>query len=103
MMYAVDVVKQDTFTVAVVHDCQMLDEDLRPEEFDTVCALIVTPSRTTEVGRTKTPSCGIIWEKLQKTMLTDVSPLQEPMRKTLHNQNEEEERMLEFWSRNMHS
>ncbi|KAJ9633057.1 hypothetical protein H2204_007447 [Knufia peltigerae] len=86
-------------TVAVVHDCQVLeDQELTPEEFDTVCDLVITPTRVIVVdhhvqqdgtnperSRTKTqsktmvqkPTCGILWDKLQPGMLDDIPPLQE--------------------------
>jgi len=49
MLYSVGVVGHDTVAVAVVHDCQVLEGELQPEEFDTVCGVIVTPTRTIEV------------------------------------------------------
>ena len=81
MLYTIGVVRQDTLTVAIVHDCQMLDEELRPDEFDTVCDLIVTPTRKIEVGQTRKPTCGILWDKLQDSML-DIPPLQELMERS---------------------
>jgi 5-formyltetrahydrofolate cyclo-ligase len=77
MLSAIGAVKPDTVTVAVVHDCQLLREELEPEEFDTTCDLIVTPSGIIEVGAAKKPTCGIIWERLQKNMMKDIPPLQE--------------------------
>jgi len=77
MLYSLQVVGQETVTVAVVHDCQVIEEELRPEEFDTVCDLILTPTRCIEVGVTKKPTCGILWDKLQSNMLDDIPPLRE--------------------------
>jgi 5-formyltetrahydrofolate cyclo-ligase len=77
MLSSIGVVKPDTVTVAIIHDCQLLDEELEPEEFDTVCDLIVTPSKVIEVVSTKKPACGIIWNRLQANMLEDIPPLQE--------------------------
>ncbi|EXJ85876.1 hypothetical protein A1O1_06245 [Capronia coronata CBS 617.96] len=85
MLSMLGVVDQDTVVAAVVHDCQVLDEELRPEEFDTVCDVVVTPTKTVEVqiggggggsGVAK-PSCGILWPLLQPGMLESIPPLQE--------------------------
>lgn len=77
MLSTVGVVGQNTMTVAVIHDCQLLDEELKPEEFDTVCDVIVTPSRVIEISSSQKPTCGILWDKLQSNMMEDIPPLQE--------------------------
>lgn len=80
MLFSLGLVKLETPCVAIVHDCQILDEILIPEEFDTVCDLIITPSRTIEVGKSyavQKPTCGILWERLQQGMLDDIPPLKE--------------------------
>lgn len=77
MLYNLGVVDQDTTTAAVVHECQLLEEELHPEDFDTVCNVIVTPARTIEVEKAKKPSGGILWPLLQPGMLDDIPPLQE--------------------------
>lgn len=64
-------------TVAVVHDCQVLKENLKPEIFDIACDLIITPTRTIHVEKAQKPDCGILWDKLQPGMLEDIRPLQE--------------------------
>lgn len=64
--------------VAIVHDCQLLDEELQPEDFDTVCDVVITPTRTVEVsGVRKKPELGIIWPLLQTGMLENIPPLRE--------------------------
>ncbi|KAL6245014.1 hypothetical protein RBB50_007789 [Rhinocladiella similis] len=100
MLYCVGLVcPQESVTVAVVHDCQVLDEDLTPEEFDTVCDFVVTPSRVIsvqtdvhvdldagrgrghgherDVQKVQKPTCGILWDKLQPGMMEDIPPLRE--------------------------
>lgn len=77
MLFSRGLVRPDTVAVAVVHDCQVLDDDLHPEPFDTVCDLVVTPSRVIHVGPVQKPSCGILWDRLQPNMLADIPPLQE--------------------------
>ena len=75
-------VKPDTPCVAVVHDCQVINTVLQPEIFDTVCDLIVTPTRVIDMALSEEPSvpkptCGILWEQLQPNMLEVVPPLRE--------------------------
>lgn len=80
MLFRLKIVGPNTPCVALVHDCQILDEVLYPEVFDTVCDLIITPSRIIDVGTEKQgskPSCGILWNKLQMNMLEDIPPLKE--------------------------
>ncbi|KAH8682499.1 5-formyltetrahydrofolate cyclo-ligase [Xylariales sp. PMI_506] len=66
-----------TTTVAVVHDCQVLDEDLRPEVFDTVCDLVVTGTRVLRAEAAQKPRDGILWDMLRPGMLEDIPPLRE--------------------------
>ena len=77
MLYTLGVVDQDTVVVGLVHDCQLLHEDLYPEEFDTVCDLVVTPTKTVEVHGAAKPRCGVLWPLLQPGMLQSIPPLQE--------------------------
>lgn len=77
MLHSVGVVSAATTTAAVVHDCQVLEEELVPEVFDTVCDLIVTPTRVIDAHAVSKPTCGILWEKLAPGMLDDIPPLQE--------------------------
>ncbi|OAP56601.1 hypothetical protein AYL99_08713 [Fonsecaea erecta] len=68
-------------SIAVVHDCQVLGEELRPEVFDTVCDYIVTPTTIIDIAKAgvvpKKPTCGILWDRLQPGMLEDIPPLEE--------------------------
>lgn len=85
MLTSINVVELAVPCIAVVHDCQVLDEQLHPEVFDTVCDFIVTPStikEAAEQGAVQKPSCGILWDKLQPGMLEDIPPLQELRRLT---------------------
>lgn len=77
MLYSMGVVGPDTTTAAVVHDCQVLGEELIPEEYDTVCDLVVTPTRVIEADGAGKPTCGILWDRLEVGMLEDIPPLQE--------------------------
>jgi 5-formyltetrahydrofolate cyclo-ligase len=77
MLYEIKAITTDTIAVSVVHDCQMLTEELHPEEFDTVCDFVVTPTRVIEVDGAQKPTCGILYSKLQPGMLDDIPPLRE--------------------------
>ncbi|KAK4941842.1 hypothetical protein LTR10_018318 [Elasticomyces elasticus] len=80
MLTSINAVVLSVPCIAIVHDCQLLDEELHPEEFDTVCDFIVTPTSIYEAGQQGTvhkPSCGILWDKLQPGMLEDIPPLRE--------------------------
>lgn len=77
MLYTLGVVDQHTIAVGVVHDCQVLEEELHPEKFDTMCDVVVTPTRVIEVERAAKPTCGILWSFLQPGMLEGIPPLRE--------------------------
>jgi len=77
MLYTIGAISQKTYTAAIVHDCQVLNQELTPEEFDTVCDIVVTPTRFFEVPEAEKPVCGILWEKLTPGMLDSIPPLDE--------------------------
>jgi 5-formyltetrahydrofolate cyclo-ligase len=82
ILSTLNMVNSDTPCVAVVHDCQVIGAVLRPEIFDTICDLIITPTRVVEVDLsekrlTPKPICGILWDRLQPDMLADIPPLRE--------------------------
>jgi 5-formyltetrahydrofolate cyclo-ligase len=77
MMFQIGVADESTPVIAFVHDCQVADVPLQPSPFDTVCDLIVTPSRLIEVRKPSKPTCGVLWDKLAPGMFEDIPPLQE--------------------------
>lgn len=77
MLYSIGAVDMLTPTAAVVHECQVLDEELRGEEWDTGCDFVVTNERVIMVEGVSKPGCGILWHKLKSGMLDDMEPLQE--------------------------
>jgi len=77
MLHSIGVVDGSTQTVAVVHECQVLDEELVGEEWDTGCDFVVTNERVIEVEGAAKPGCGILWDKLEDEMLDDIEPLRE--------------------------
>lgn len=77
MLHKMGRIGPSTPAAAVVHDCQVLTEKLKPEVFDTVVDVIFTPSRTIEVGNPQKPQLGILWDLLDPKMLATIPPLQE--------------------------
>lgn len=77
MLYLIGAVNTSTQTAAIVHDCQVLDEQLNGEIWDTGCDFVVTNTRTRLVDDASKPICGILWDKLERGMLADIEPLAE--------------------------
>jgi 5-formyltetrahydrofolate cyclo-ligase len=63
-----------TQTVAVVHECQVLDEELRGEEWDTGCDFVVTNERVIVEGASKPGGVGYYGIDWQKACWTILSP-----------------------------
>lgn len=77
MLHRMGVINTATPAAAVVHECQVLQETLRPEIFDTVADVIFMPTRTLEVDAPHKPDCGIVWPLLDPHMFETIPPLQE--------------------------
>lgn len=77
ILYTLGRISKQTPAAAVVHDCQLLDETLYPDIFDTVADVVFTPTRTIEVSDPQKPTCGILWDRLDPHMLDTIPPLQE--------------------------
>lgn len=77
MLFSVGAVGRETKTVALVHECQVLDEELKGEEWDVGCDFVVTDQRVIEVEGAGKPTCGVLWEKLGEGMEEDIEPLKE--------------------------
>ena len=77
MLYQLGRISTATPSAAVVHDCQVLDETLTPDVYDTVADVIFTPTRTIAVDGPHKPTCGIIWDRLDPKMYETIPPLQE--------------------------
>lgn len=77
MMREIGVVNEDTPIVIFVHDCQVIDESIEPDPFDSVADIIVTPTRIIMVEKRYPKPTGIIWEKLDPHLIEEIPPLQE--------------------------
>lgn len=69
-----------TPVVAVVHDCQLVQEKLTPSETDILVDWIVTPSCRHRVERRGKRPSGVKWNLLDPQQITDTPPLQELQR-----------------------
>ncbi|MBO0993695.1 methenyltetrahydrofolate synthetase [Bacillus sp. SD088] len=81
MMWEMGIVSPESIVFGLGHDCQIVDAEIEPEEYDTVVDYIVTPTRCvkTENNHPK-PTLGIIWDKLEAGMFENIPPLQEVYR-----------------------
>jgi 5-formyltetrahydrofolate cyclo-ligase len=77
IFYELGMVTPGTPVVSFVHDCQVVDIPIEASAFDTVCDLIVTPTRVLPVAKPQKPTAGILWDQLQPDMLATIPPLQE--------------------------
>lgn len=77
MLHRLGRISAATPAAAVVHDCQVLDEPLVPDVYDTAADVIFTPTRTITVENPHKPTCGILWDRLDPHMFETIPPLQE--------------------------
>lgn len=73
-------VDETTPVVAVVHDCQVVQENLTPSETDILVDYIATPSQLYTVGRRAKRPFGVKWNLLDPKQIEDTPPLQELQR-----------------------
>ena len=77
ILYALQRVTEHTPVATVAHDCQVLYQDFKRADFDTVSDFVVTPTRLVHVPNVRKPTGGILWTQLDATMLKSIPPLQE--------------------------
>lgn len=77
MFYQIGVADASTPVVAVVHDCQVLKDNLIPSPYDTICDIIVTPTQVIQVEGAQKPTHGVLWDKLEPGMMESISSLRE--------------------------
>jgi len=76
-LWKIGVVDLSTPVVAFVHDCQLVDIDLTPSPYDTICDYIVTPTRVIHVEDAQKPAQGVLWDRLEPDMMDSIPPLPE--------------------------
>jgi 5-formyltetrahydrofolate cyclo-ligase len=76
-LYSMGVVNVTTPIIDLVHDCQVVEEELDISIFDTVCDYIVTPTRVLHVELPQKPTGGIYWDRLEPGMMGSISILKE--------------------------
>ncbi len=77
MFREVGAVNEETPIIAVVHDCQLVNEQIPMTEYDTIVDLIVTPTKEVTVKKKYEKPKGIIWEKIKQSMIELIPPLRE--------------------------
>lgn len=65
-------VDDNTPVIAVVHDCQVIEEDIEAKAYDTIMDYIVTPTRVIHVKARKSKPKGIIWDKIPHHMFKEI-------------------------------
>lgn len=73
-------VDEDTPVHALVHDVQLVEEQLQPSETDILVDRIFTPNRTHIVERRAKRPRGVKWPLLDPKQIADTPPLQELQR-----------------------
>ncbi len=76
-LYSMAVVDVSTPIVDLVHDCQLVNEELDISPFDTICDYIVTPTQVLHVLSPQKPTGGIYWDRLAPGMMENISTLKE--------------------------
>jgi len=71
---------ESTPVVAVVHDCQLVEETLQPSETDILVDMIATPGKLHAVQRRARRPKGVKWPLLELKQIADTPPLQELQR-----------------------
>ncbi|ATZ57539.1 hypothetical protein BCIN_15g01080 [Botrytis cinerea B05.10] len=77
MLYSIGAVNKDTKTIALVHECQVLEEEFKGDQWDAGCDYVITNKRIITVAGAAKPGYGIIWDKLDRGMLEDIESLRE--------------------------
>lgn len=73
-------VDEDTPVLAVVHDVQLVEDQLQPSETDILVDKIATPSRVHTVERRAKRPSGVKWNLLEQKQIDETPPLQELQR-----------------------
>ncbi|MBS7649835.1 MAG: 5-formyltetrahydrofolate cyclo-ligase [Candidatus Bathyarchaeia archaeon] len=77
MLREVGAVDEETPIIVVAHDCQLVDEPIPQTEFDTIVDIIVTPTREVTVKKKYKKPRGIVWEKIEPSIIDLIPPLRE--------------------------
>jgi len=78
ILYTASLISDQTPSVAIVHDCQVSEEDYLPLAIgDVHCGTIITPSRTLTHENGPDTRGGIEWKDLADEMMEDIPTLRE--------------------------
>lgn len=73
-------VDEDTPVMAVVHDVQLVEDQLQPSETDILVDKIATPGKMHVVARRAKRPSGVKWNLLEQRQIDETPPLQELQR-----------------------
>ncbi|MEM6383157.1 MAG: 5-formyltetrahydrofolate cyclo-ligase [Pseudomonadota bacterium] len=73
-------VDEDTPVIAVVHDVQLVEDQLQPSETDILVDQIATPGQMHTVARRAKRPSGVKWDLLEQKQIDETPPLQELQR-----------------------
>ena len=77
-LYSSGLVDDTSQIIGACHDCQIVDEKIVAEDYDTAIDWIVTPTRILATSHEYLrPNKGIIWTKLAPGMREKIPPIQE--------------------------
>jgi 5-formyltetrahydrofolate cyclo-ligase len=76
-LYSIGVVETSTPIVDIVHDCQLVDDELKLTPYDTTCDYIITPTQVIHVPSPQKPTGGVYWNQLAPGMMENISVLAE--------------------------
>ncbi|KAF2264451.1 nagb/rpia/CoA transferase-like protein [Lojkania enalia] len=71
------IVGPGTPVAAVVHECQIVDEEQHPEEWDVRCDFVATQDKLISIESVEQPEGGVLWDKLKPEQWQTISVLQE--------------------------
>lgn len=77
MFHELGKVTSSTKVIAVGHDCQVVNQFIEPDKFDTIVDLIVTPQSIYETEDQLTKPNGIAWDLLTEDQLNNIPSLTE--------------------------
>lgn len=80
MFTDVGIADEETPVVALVHDCQFVDDPLQPSETDILVDMIATPTLMHHVEPRGRRPRGVKWELLDEKQINATPPLQELQR-----------------------
>jgi len=77
MMREIGSADENTPVIAFVHNCQIIESNLKPTPFDTVSDIIITPKQIINIPKIHQKPIGVYWELLDPQLLKNIPLLSE--------------------------